>query len=225
MYRFLSRSHKTEADSDFLETLTSLLPYIMEMSFQSGNESLERGGALLGSFACRLSSLSPDGKAELILELHREFASLFLVGTHTIPCSESVYRSPERLVKQEPRERVMESYRDAGFAVSPHWREPEDHIAIELEFMANVSRVAYEAAERGDSEGLRRSLHCQKEFMEQHLAMWVPHFCALLAARAEDVGFYQAVSHLTAGFLEMDCDLLKASAQASDPERKRVQGA
>ncbi|MBZ0157716.1 MAG: molecular chaperone TorD family protein [Alphaproteobacteria bacterium] len=226
IYRFLSRSYRAEVDGEFLETLKTLLPHIEEMSFHSGNESLEKGGALLGSFAHRLSHppLGKEKGAELILELHREFASLFLVGVHTIPCSESVYRSPERLIKQEPREKVVKRYRDIGFTVSPQWREPEDHIAIELEFMASVSRFAYEAADRGDPEGLRRSLNCQREFMEEHLARWIPHFCTLLAARAGDDSFYKALSHLTDGFLEMDYEFLKASVPASGPKREEAQG-
>ncbi|MFO0752323.1 MAG: molecular chaperone TorD family protein [Thermodesulfovibrionales bacterium] len=202
-----------EADSGFLETLALLFPHIEEMSLHAGNEGFEKGGEFLGSFVHRCSS-SPD-REELLLELHREFASLFLVGAHALPCSESVYRSPERLAKQEPRERVMKRYRDVGFIVSPQWREPEDHIGVELEFMASVCRFVCEAAEKGDSEGMRRFLSCQREFMEEHLVVWVPHFCELIAARAGKGSFYQALSYLTGGFLEMDHEFLKASVPAS----------
>ena len=51
---------------------------------------------------------------------------------------------------QEAYAEVLHVYRNAGFAKNPGFKEPEDHLAVELAFMALLCGRAAEALRAGD---------------------------------------------------------------------------
>lgn len=208
-YNFLSRCYKNEVDEELLGTVVSLIPYIKNIASQSDIESLGTGARLLSGFINRLTGLDVKGKEDLLLDLARDFSYLFLIGVKSVPSSESVYLSPEHIVKQEPRDMVLKVYRESGFTVSNDFKEPEDHIGLELELMARLSHLICESIDREGSEGISKYLNCQKRFMEEHLNKWIPLFVDFLRKSAEDRDFYKATAYLTEGFIEMDYGFIK----------------
>ena len=212
-YNFLSRCYKKEVDEDFLVMLVSLMPYIENIAFQSDIDNMSKGVALLRKVSDSLTELDAEGKKSFLLDLARDFAYLFLIGVKSVPYSESVYLSPEHLVKQEPRDRVLKIYRETGFIVSKEFNEPEDHIAVEFEFMARLSSLVCESIDRGDNEGISNYLDCQKTFMEEHLNKWIHQFTGFLVRAAEERNFYKAVAYLTEGFMEADYGFIKEAVE------------
>ena len=121
---------------------------------------------------------------------------------------ESVHTSEGELLMQEARDRAVAAYRASGYSVAEGCRVPEDHIAIELSFMAALaSRAAQELEDavdnRDGSEQQRaeKAVEAQAAFLEQSLLPWVPGFCDLLEARAT-TGFYRGVAQMLRAFME-----------------------
>ena len=116
---------------------------------------------------------------------------------------ESVYTSPKRLMMQEARDEVLAVYRSEGLDKLPTWKEGEDHIALELEFMAALSDRIVAAVEADDEDEVERLLSTQRNFLDDHLASWVPLMTADLRRFAQ-CGLYQGLASLTDGFLQVE---------------------
>lgn len=104
---------------------------------------------------------------------------------------------------QEAYAEVLHVYRNASFAKNPGFKEPEDHLAVELAFMALLCGRAVEALRAGDEAGAERQLRAQREFLCDHLLNWIDRFTADVRKAAED-GFYFDLATFTEDFLTAD---------------------
>lgn len=210
IYNFLSRAYRKEVDRRYLEATLPILPRIKELANESDNELLKKGEEILSNF---LEGIDWDAKAmdELLLDLARDFCYFFLIGVESVPHSESVYLSPDHLEKQEPRDEVLELYRQVGFQISEDFKEPEDHIALELEFMARLSHLIMVALDADNYEDANVLIDTRKRFMEEHLVKWVPAFCKFLGEAAQKKGspFYEGIAYLTSGLINEDYESTK----------------
>ncbi|ULO07884.1 molecular chaperone TorD family protein [Paenibacillus sp. 19GGS1-52] len=93
--------------------------------------------------------------------------------------------------------------------------ESDDHIAIELEFMAVLhERMLYNSFSIRSAMEL---LEIQETFLEEHLLKWTPKFCERLNAATESP-LYLGLSHMLEEFLPQDLQMLriwKASLESS----------
>lgn len=157
--------------------------------------------------ACRTMAarLKKHSQEELLVEYSALFLGPFKVLA--VPYG-SVYLEPEeRKLMGETTVRVGDLYKFAGLAQEEIG--PPDHIALELEFMAFLSRkladpeqaAAEEEAEEGvpplDSAALRA------EFLRDLLAPWIAPFCAAIREHAE-LDFYKAVADCLESFIEAE---------------------
>lgn len=92
--------------------------------------------------------------------LHVEYAHLFLLPEGVKPY-ESVYKTNEKMIKQQPWQDVKKFYARQGFILEEGELHPEDHASVELSFMAAL-------IDQGES------LAVQKLFFEDHLISWFP---------------------------------------------------
>ena len=187
LYSLLSRLYRVEVDAPLLETLKGL-------SFPAAaNETLAEGYAMLTAYLANCGENALD-------DLAVDYATVFLAagsadGQAAIPC-ESVYTSPKKIFMQEAWEDVCRIYAEKGLTKSGrHADLMEDHLALELEFMATLVK--------------RRDPKTEQEFIESHLLNWVPGFMADIDKYA-DHDFYKAVGRITLGFLQMENELLAA---------------
>ena len=212
IYAFLSRMYEKEVTVDLLKELTDGKNPILQVGFSRdfGDEKFRRGFELLGGY---LRNASGRGLNQVKLELAVEYASLFL-GVKRKPAhpSESVYTGNEQTMYAESRDRVLSAYWSAGVDKLKEYTEPEDHIAIELQFMEYLCRKEVEALEKGDNDEAIRFLKIQKDFIANHLAKWVPRLAKDILESAE-VDFYKGVADITEAFVVMDG---KAVASALD---------
>jgi putative dimethyl sulfoxide reductase chaperone len=124
-----------------------------------------------------------------------------------------VYTSPRGLLMQEARDRVVEWYRQAGMQRAGGFPVPEDHLALELEYVAQLCEPTSRALESQDGERALACLRAQRAFLEEHLLNWVPRLCEdILRLAATD--FYQGIALLSAGYLAADQNLLAELCQA-----------
>lgn len=191
MYRLLARLYRCEADEALLEQLNAL-------TFPSAEGDLGRGWAMLGAWL-----KNRGGSAQEALAV--DYAAAFLAagsadGAGAIPC-ESVYTSPKKIYMQEAWEAVCAVYAEAGLGKADAFSDlPEDHLALELEYMALLT-------EREDTVGALR-------FLEAHLLNWVPAFAADIERFVRE-DFYKAVGLVTVGFLQGEQAFLSALAEGS----------
>lgn len=134
-------------------------------------EALEKVEALEGSKA-------RTALPRLLCELEVDYNRLFVgPGPLLAPPYESFYESTAadgqrgRLRTQAER-RVSAKYKEHGFAMPDTFIELPDHIAIELEFLAILSKKESEAWK---SEDARKALGLQQErefFLKEHVGKW-----------------------------------------------------
>ncbi len=187
LYRLLSRLYRVEVDAPLLAALKG-------MTFpEAANDTLAEGYAMLRTYL--------DGCGEDALdELAVDYATVFLAagsadGAAAIPC-ESVYTSPKKIFMQEAWEDVRRIYGEHGLGKASGLSDlMEDHVALELEYMATLVE--------------RRAPQDEKDFLERHLLNWLPGFVADIDRYARS-DFYKAVGRMTLGFLQLEQGLLTA---------------
>jgi anaerobic sulfite reductase subunit A len=124
---------------------------------------------------------------------------------------------------QKSRDDVLKVYRAMGVDKVKAFTEPEDHIAIELEFMAYLCDKTSTALRDGIHAEARKYLECQRDFLKEHLAKWVPLLVAdILQGSRRD--FYRAVGMITKGYVEMDGEVVQGMideiALSHDPKTR-----
>ncbi|MCJ7567034.1 MAG: molecular chaperone TorD family protein [Anaerolineales bacterium] len=196
-YAFLSRLCRIEADQELLDRILAL-----EFSSTEGIPEIDEGYRILHGYVEKAGE-------NTLTELAVDYAKIFL-GVQSqlgIYPYESVYTSKEKLIMQEARDQVVQLYRQEGLDRAADYREPEDHIALELEFMAYLSQKTIDALQDGEGEEVVRFLEKQKLFLEEHLMNWVPAFCEDMEQIAQ-TDFYTATAKITKGFLALEDGLV-----------------
>jgi TorA maturation chaperone TorD len=199
-YSFLSRLLREEI------SLAALSHLVGELAAeQVPEQDASEGYRLLREFA---RMVQPRDLGEVETELATEYAGVILAGEREgVSPYESVYTSPDRTLMREARDQVLAAYRQEGLDKIGEFKEPEDHIAIELEFMAYLCQKTIDALKEGNVEAALGSLEKQKEFLDEHLLVWVPEFCQDLAQAARS-DFYRGIARLTEEHLVMEGDTL-----------------
>ncbi|MFO8074778.1 MAG: TorD/DmsD family molecular chaperone [Actinomycetota bacterium] len=134
--------------------------------------------------------------------IKRDHARLF-VGPDTLlaPPYESVHRSTDGLVFEKETMQVRAFYARFDLAAPRAGRDPDDHIGLELAFVAALATRALDALEAGDEAERARILDALREFLDDHLLVWGPDLMVMIGESA-DTAFYQGVSALGFGTLE-----------------------
>ncbi|AWV36189.1 molecular chaperone TorD family protein [Paenibacillus sp. FSL H7-0716] len=102
---------------------------------------------------------------------------------------------------------LADVYTSAGIVFNKCNGEADDHIAIELEFMAVMhERMLYNSFSIRSAMEL---LDIQESFLEKHLLQWTPQFCQKLNA-ATDSPLYLGLSHMLEEFLPLDLQMLRS---------------
>ena len=113
---------------------------------------------------------------------------------------ESVYFSRERLTFQEQTLDVRGWYRRFGLQAERIYHEPDDHIGLELAFLALLAQRGISALERGEQDEFNQLLRAQREFFDQHPNQWATTFCEGVLEHAR-TPFYKGLALLTRGAL------------------------
>ena len=153
------------------------------------------------------------GLAALARSLSVEHCRLF-VGPYSAPCPPygSVYLDGGRAMGPSTID-ALSRYRQAGLRPARIWREPPDHIAVELQFMAHLSAKCAVAAAAGQHDDAPRLLEIQRAFLRDHVGRWGPVFAERLK-RAASCHLYRFLGEFLGAWLTLDEDLLDAVAEA-----------
>lgn len=208
-YNLLARLYRVEVDEPLLEKLrTARFP------LRTGNKEINLGYKLMREY---LGNSWENAKTELAVDYVRSFIGH---GNTAYSCAypyESVYTSGRRLLMQDARDEVVLIYRSAGKDKASDWTDPEDHIALELEFQGFLCAKAAEALRAGDEDEASAYAVQQRNFLEDHLLSWTPMMLADLDRFAR-TDFYKGLGHLTTGVLQEERNVLEELLGAGDGE-------
>ncbi len=137
----------------------------------------------------------------MLVDLKADHTALF-VGLREMaaPAWESVYFSEERLLFQDRTVDVQRRYEQMGAEVQTPDREPADHIAFELSFVAHCAQMSLNALENGNSLQLDAITAAKREFLSEHLMQWGPKWAELVIKHAQS-DFYRGLAYLVRGAL------------------------
>lgn len=197
IYRLLDRLFRREIDETFLEALRSIAAEDERLPEQTAAWS-----SLRGALNC--------GSQDILTDFAVDFARIFLgagiaQGTVAYPY-ESVYTSRDQLVMQDAYEKVLKIYRRHGITKTEADLY-EDHISLELEFMAFLCDEAVTFLEKDDQTSFEENLKEQRSFFQEHLANWVFNFTETIREVAGD-SIYSSAADILDGFIEEEKQLL-----------------
>ncbi len=199
MYTFFSRIYFEEVNKESLGQLqqgTSQI-YFEDSELANGYEKLKASVEQVASDEDNLDELAAD------------YASLFLgIGRRPAHPYESVYLSNDKIAMREPYQAVSKIYQEEGLSVSDEVKEPEDHVALEFEFMAYMCQRMDAALAKNDTVEAARILEVQRNFSREHLASWIPAFCNDIANGSAKFDFYAAIATLTERLVTLDGEYL-----------------
>ena len=199
-YMFLSRLFLQEIDQKLLDEMHGRLYPAEDI-----DDDLFMGNLYIATY---LSNLWSGSLNELRIDFSRCFLSQGIDGYSAAYPFESVYTSEKRLLMDSARSEVLAIYRAYGIEKKSSWKEGEDHIALELEFVSIMCDKTIQAFLDGDSEKARELLLAQSNFMEDHLLAWVPMLFTDMRDFAK-TKMYLGLSYLTWGFLKTDFHFLE----------------
>ena len=96
-------------------------------------------------------------------------------STVVAPPWESVYFSPDRLVFQQETFQVRAWYTRFGLQSANHNKEPDDHISVELEFVAHLAELGLRALQACDRERFHETPEAQSGFLAEAAAVVRQH--------------------------------------------------
>ena len=126
-YGLLSRLYAKEVDAELLDELHDTL-----WPVETGTDAGDEGNRLIATY---LSGIWENTLTELAADYMRTFFGHGYSGHAAAYPFESVYSSEKRLLMQSARDEVLALYRAAGLSKQESWKEGEDHIALELEYL------------------------------------------------------------------------------------------
>lgn len=126
------------------------------------------------------------------------------------PVWESVYFNENRLVFQKQTLQVREWYARFGLQLEKLNKEPDDHIGLEMIFLAHLASLSLSAIEKGNPKELDELLQAQRDFLSEHLLRWGPAWAKLVQQHAS-TDFYRGIAHLTHGALLAAAETLQVN--------------
>jgi len=151
-------------------------------------------------------ALNADDRLRLEVE-HTRLCAGLKEGDFLPPPFESAWRTgaaPGEIARE-----IENAYAGAGFAEIDMEAGPQDHLAVELKFMALLALKEAEAVESGDAATARARMNEQKAFLERHLLGWVPRWTDALAQGTQEP-MYWALAGMIGALLSQTLEDLLA---------------
>ena len=199
IYQMLAHVFQQEPSRELLEALTtSFTTEVLELMLDE--ECFEPYKVMLAE----LSAAMTEAPADTIECLKSEYVCLLLgPGKLSAPPWESVYVNKAPLLFQESTLQVRQAYLEYNLLPAKYPREADDHLAIELNFMAHLAQLSLESFEKNDFLELRKILSDAKTFLENHLLVWIGDFvCQIQTSKTHH--FYPKIASLTKHILHAD---------------------
>lgn len=187
IYGFLARAYRDKIDKQFIDAMS-----IFDYSYFSGESLIEEGFLMLRYITANISDEKRASIADAYTKIFTKAGSA--IAGRVSPY-ESAYVECDRV-----RDEVIARYGAEMLERSGMFKEPEDHIAFEFEFMACLCEMAVKACDINDKDMADTYLLRQKEFFIKHLNIWVESLSNDLL-KLSDEPFYKAIAKITKGMV------------------------
>lgn len=187
----------TELDRTWLQTLIDE-DVFSESPFGESQAEVQSGLEYLQLWR---KENQPKISDQAFLDLQTDYTRMF-VGIQKVlaPVWESVYFSEKRMVFQEETLKVRNWYRRYKLEPEKLYQEPDDHIGLELAFVAHLAQMGLQALEQNDEASFQQALDAQRDFLSEHLLRWGFKWAELVDMHAK-TNFYRGIGHLVSGAL------------------------
>ncbi len=196
-YRLLAGVFAEEPQAEFVHELRAeaCRRAFAELGFTFGDDFLQTDEAtLLEALAC-------------------EYTMLF-IAPGGFPPVESVRLQGG--FRQSAATETRECYASEGFAVEAgRFAVFDDHLAVELQFVAALLERQAEALGRNERKEARRLEKTCKRFWVNHLGRWVRGYAGLVEEASEH-SFFREMARLLAAFAESELELLGLDVDDDD---------
>lgn len=156
-----------------------------------------KGRAAFTAFAEAVKAVPVPPDARALDELAAGYADVYLRHTYRASPSESVWLTEDGLEQQTPMFQARAWYRRHHLRVTDWANRPDDHMVLQLRFLAHVTAHAKTPAELDEVA----------EFLDQHLLRWIGAFAGRLEQHGA-LAWYAALAGVTAAYLDEVRDLL-----------------
>ena len=197
IFSLLGKILYTELDKAWLQSLIDE-DIFAESPFGESQAEVQLGLEYLREWSRENQSGISD---QVFLDLQADNMRLFVgIGKVLAPIWESVYFNDERMVFQEETLQVRSWFRRFKLESEKLYQEPDDHLGLELAFVAHLALLGLQALEQNDEAAFQQSLDAQRHFLSEHLLKWALKW-AKLVNQYSKTNFYRGVSHLVCGTL------------------------
>lgn len=155
------------------------------------------------------AALAEPTEVALLAEwLNIEFTRLH-IGPSTAPVSlyESMYGPSSGMLMGETTIAVRKEYLTTGHISGKPVHIPEDHLAVEVDYLFCLSQETLQLVQAGDTEQALRLSEEQRGFLQRHVLNWVPDMVTKLKAESREA-ILTGIGLLTLGWLEEDVETL-----------------
>lgn len=174
LYKIFQNIFGNEPSSMQLEVLTNEVTNAsLDLLRLQDNREFDDSLRQLKNFALSFK----NNKADVLDKVRMEYTRL-LIGPERLPAPpwESVYLREERLLFQESTLEIRKYYLKYNFQPAEYPHVADDHLGLELDFMAKLSEMAEKSYKVEDFNTLLSLLQEQENFIKNHLIIWVPLF-------------------------------------------------
>lgn len=219
VYRILQNIMGNEPRAEMLVELSDGSAQEVFRVFAEGHGEYVRSTQALITRAQELAS----GGAEALDKIDSGFTRLF-VGPDTPEATpwESYFLGGERTLFGKITLEVRHAYRQQRLLPAGYPNAADDHIAIELDFLARLAERAEASYVDGESSATVESLAASKKFLQEHTTKWV-HLLASKIRESKYSDFYSEAVAVLVAFLDIEleaidelCDALSEKAVCSE---------
>ncbi len=196
VYRWLAASFYPP-DSELVLALNSgrLVAEMTDRTAWLGADQARLSAGLYGLQRCAGLSL-PD--------LETQYERLFGKSVERIAPREATYRWRDASTLLEAGDDIARALRQqyGQFGLTPCPGQ-EDHVAVELEFIAYLCQREATSWQANAADAARQLRRHERTFLDDHLGRWLSEFCGRMRARGPD-SFYAHLSGFTDAWLSLE---------------------
>ena len=143
-----------------------------------------------------------------LAEIKSEYTYL-LIGPNKLPAPpwESVYVNKAPVLFQKSTLKVRQAYLKYNLLPLNYPHVADDHIATELDFLANLAKLSVHAYMQEDIPEVKKILTDSKNFLDQHLLKWVGEFAKQIQQKNNHL--YPQLAILTEQIAKADATMLE----------------
>ncbi len=192
-YSFLSRVFYEPPTKELIDTLAAD-ELFDAFPLETDHAEVEIGLTLLRGFCAAW-------RADDLEALQHDYRRMFVGPGHLLAAPwESVYRSPDHLLFSPHTLQVRHEFQRFGMPIPQLGVEPDDHLGLELRFIAHLSELGLTAIDHDRPDVLDAAITEVRSFLRSHLLLWAPECLNLVIEKAES-DYYRGCAHLALGCL------------------------